>query len=232
MTTQLDWTAHVLALVPEITLLILIVAVLAYDRLVPPAERRRTGLLTAWGGTIALLLTLGVWLFFDQPDLQGPLLWGGMIRHDLVTLVFRVIFLISLILISLISLDVAALQRGEYFALLLTATLGFSLMAASADMIMLFLALETASIPLYILAGFLTDDRRSTEAGMKYFVYGAFASAVMLYGFSLIYGITAQSNIYAVASLVLNAGELPAEVSAVFLLAATLVLVGFGFKIS
>jgi NADH-quinone oxidoreductase subunit N len=233
--TQIDWTAHFLALVPEISLAILLVAVLSYDRLVPPGQRRRVGLLTAWGTFAILLLTVGVWLFLGQPDanatLQESLLWGGMIRHDLVTFVFRVIALIAVILTVLISLDVTRLQRGEYFALLLTATIGFSLMAASSDMIMLFLALETASISLYVLAGFLTEKRRSTEAGMKYFVYGAFASAVMLYGFSLMYGLTGSSNIYEIAFAVRGA-VIPADANAVLLLAGMLILVGFGFKIS
>ena len=178
MGTQIDWTAHFLALVPEISLVILIVAVLSYDRILPTGRRRRAGLLAAWGTFAILLLTVGVWLFLGHPDtaapLQSSLLWGGMIRNDLVTLVFRVIALIAATITILISLDVGQLQRGEYFALLLTATIGFSLMAASSDMIMLFLALETASISLYVLAGFLTDKRRSVEAGMKYFIYGAF----------------------------------------------------------
>lgn len=235
MGTQIDWTAHFLALVPEISLAILLVAVLSYDRLVPPGQRRRVGLLTAWGTFAILLLTVGVWLFLEQPDasatLQESLLWGGMIRHDLVTFVFRVIALIAVIATVLISLDVNQLQRGEYFALLLTATIGFSLMAASSDMIMLFLALETASISLYVLAGFLTDKRRSTEAGMKYFVYGAFASAVMLYGFSLMYGLTGSSNIYEI-SFAVRGAVIPADANAVLLLAGMLILVGFGFKIS
>ena len=249
MSSQITLPA-ILALVPEISLIVLITAVLAYDRLLKPAERRRVGLFTAWGALVILLLTVGVWLIFDQPAASAPLgeqlLWGGMIRHDLVTLVFRVMFFIALILVSLISLDVEALQRGEYFALLMTATLGFSLMAAASDLILLFLALETASISLYILAGFLTDSQRSTEAGMKYFVYGAFASAVMLYGFSLIYGtiseillrvgasdlLTAPTNIYVIGSALQQIGQLPVDVEGIFLLAAVMVVAGFGFKIS
>lgn len=235
MGTQIDWTAHFLAIVPEILLAILIIAVLSYDRLLPTGKRRRTGLLAAWGAFAILLVTVGIWLFLGHPDtsagLQDSLLWGGMIRNDLVTLVFRVIALLAVIITILISLDVGALQRGEYFTLLLTATIGFSFMAASSDMIMLFLSLETASISLYILAGFLTDRRRSVEAGMKYFVYGAFASAVMLYGFSLMYGVTGSSNIYDIAS-VLRDAAIPADANAVLLLAGMMIIVGFGFKIS
>lgn len=225
-----------LAILPEILLVILIVAVLTYDRVLKPAERRRVGLLAAWGSIVILLITVGLWLLFDEPDparsLQESLLWGGMIRSDLVTLVFRVMFLTAVAVVSLISLDVPALQRGEYFALLLSATIGFSFMAAGADMIMLFLSIETASISLYILAGFLTSDRKSTEAGIKYFVYGAFASALMLYGLSLIYGVTGQTNIYVVASMVARAGAIPAAINGLFLLATVMIIAGFGFKIS
>lgn len=227
---------EILALLPEISLVVLILAVLSYDRILKPAERRRIGLLAAWGSFTILLVTLGLWVFLGEPDpsrsLGDSLLWGGMIRNDMVTLVFRVMFLIAVTVVSLISLDVPELQRGEYFALLLSATIGFSLMAAGSDMIMLFLAIETASISLYVLAGFLINSRRSTEAGIKYFVYGAFASAVMLYGLSLIYGITTQTNIYVISALVARSGTLPAEVNGLFLLATVLIVVGFGFKVS
>lgn len=229
----LSWA---LALVPEISLLILLMVVFLFDRLVKPVERRRIGLLTAWGAFAVLLITLGLWLFVEEPSgqtgLSESLIWGGMLRHDLVTLVFRVMFLIALMVTSLLSLDVKRLQRGEFFALLIIATIGFSLMAASADLIMLYVALETASISSYILAGFVTNDQRSAEAGMKYFVYGAFATGVMLYGMSLIYGITSQSNIYVIGNMVANAQFIPPEANAVLLLAAVMVVVGFGFKIS
>lgn len=236
----LNW---VLALVPELSLLILLAIVLLYDRLIKPEERRRIGLLTAWGAFITLLITFGLWLGLDEPtSLTGigeSLVWGGMIRFDMVALVFRVMFLVALMVTALISLDVPRLQKGEYYALLITATIGFSLMAASADLIMVYVALETASISSYILAGFITDSKRSAEAGMKYFVYGAFATAVMLYGMSLLYGISGlsgipdgQTNIYVLGSLILGAPSIPAEINSVLLLAAVMIVVGFGFKIS
>lgn len=225
----------VVALTPEIGLLILLFVVLLYDRFLKPEERRQVGLLTAWGAGIILAVTLGLWFFFDEPDLQATLaeslIWGGMIRHDLVTLVFRVMFLAALILTSLISMDVPRLQRSEYYALLITATMGFSLMAAGTDLIMIYVALETASISSYVLAGFITSSNRSSEAGMKYFVYGAFATAVMLYGMSMLYGMTGQTNIYAIGQIFAS-GQLITEVNAVVLMAAAMVIVGFGFKIA
>jgi NADH-quinone oxidoreductase subunit N len=234
--------------VPELSLLILLAVVLFYDRLIKPEDRRRVGLVTAWGSFITLLLTMGLWLGLDQPNnltAVNETMWGGMIRFDLVTLVFRVMFLAALMLTSLISLDVPRLQKGEYYTLLITATIGFSLMAASTDLIMIYVALETASISSYILAGFVTDDKRSSEAGMKYFVYGAFATAVMLYGMSLLYGITGQTNLYKIGELAMglpsaaDMQQMVAEqvslvqgINGVFLLAAVMIVVGFGFKIS
>jgi NADH-quinone oxidoreductase subunit N len=93
---------------------------------------------------------------------------------------------------------------------------------------MLFLAIETTSIPLYILAGFLKGDDKSTESGLKYFLFGALTSAVMLYGFSLLYGLTGDTNIYRLAEA-MHLGELSPWLMGV---TALLVLVGFAFKIS
>jgi NADH-quinone oxidoreductase subunit N len=149
-----------------------------------------------------------------------------MIRYDQITLVFRVMFLIAALIVSLVSVDTEELQHGEFYALILMSTIGFSLMAAAGDLIMLYLALETASIPLYLLAGFAKDTGRSSEAGMKYFVYGAFASAIMLYGLSFIYGLTNETNLITVARAIVAQPDVPV------LLAAVLVIVGFGFKIS
>ncbi|MGW8319630.1 MAG: NADH-quinone oxidoreductase subunit N [Candidatus Promineifilaceae bacterium] len=216
----------ILALTPELALLILATVVLLYDRALKPEQRRNMGLITAWGAFIILLGTVAIWLFLDEPAQQPEIFWGGMIRSDEVTLVFRIMFLLALMVTSLISLDVEQLQRGEFYALLTTATLGFSLMAASGDLIMLYISLETASISLYVLAAFTKNVYRSDEAGMKYFIYGAFASAVMLYGLSLLYGLTGQTGLIEVATIVVRQPAAPV------LLAAAMVIVGFGFKIS
>jgi NADH-quinone oxidoreductase subunit N len=230
-----------LALLPEICLVILIAVVLIYDRGLNPANRRNIGLISAWGAFIILLITVGAWFFLNSPNtsnlndpianLRSSLYWGGMIRNDLITLVFRVMFLSALMIVSLITLDTKRLQRGEFFALLIAATIGFSLMGASADLIMIYVALETASISSYILAGFVTEDDLSTEAGIKYFVYGAFATALMLYGMSLLYGMFGQTNIYVLGFNVPTLVSDP-SVNGIVLLAAVLIIVGFGFKVS
>ncbi len=233
MSPDFDYT-WVAALTAEIGLVILLVAVLVYDRFLKPENRRRVGLLTAWGAFVILLAVLGLWFFFDLPDSQASLseslMWGGMIRFDMIALVFEVMFLSALIVTSLVAMDVPRLQRSEFYALLITATIGFVVMAAATDLIMIYVALETASISSYVLAGFLTGSKRSSEAGMKYFIYGAFATGVMLYGMSLLYGITGQTNIYVIGGSLF--GALPPEVNAVVLLAAGMTIVGFGFKIA
>jgi NADH-quinone oxidoreductase subunit N len=153
-----------------------------------------------------------------------------MMRNDLVTFVFRLMFFSALILTALLSMDVPRLQKIEYYALLIMATIGFSLMAASTDLIMVYVALETASISSYLLAGFYTGERRSSEAGMKYFVYGAFTTAVMLYGMSLVYGVTGATNLYVIGDVL--TGRPIDGVQPLLLLAAVLVVVGFAFKTS
>ncbi len=233
MSPDFDFT-WVAALTAEIGLVILLIAVLIYDRFLPPENRRRVSLLTAWGALIILLAVLGLHFFFDLPgsetSLGDSLMWGGMIRFDLIAFVFEVMFLSALIVTSLVGIDVPRLQRSEFYALLITATLGFILMGAASDLIMIYVALETASISSYVLAGFITGSKRSSEAGMKYFIYGAFATGVMLYGMSLLYGVTGQTNIYVIGEMFARGG-LSADVNAVVLLAAAMTVVGFGFKI-
>lgn len=222
----------ILALAPELSLLILAVAILFLDKVFKRGNQRGLGLTTAWGAFFILLLTVGLWLFLDQPSDVPESYWGGMIRQDLVTLVFRLIFLIALFITALISLDFKGVQRGEYYGLIIIATIGFSLMAAAADLIMLYIALETASISLYLLAAFKKDEARSDEAGMKYFIYGAFASAVMLFGMSYLYGLTQETNIYVIAQEITQSVLPDPTLRATVLISAALVIVGFGFKIS
>src|SRR5260221_12344798 len=111
-------------------------------------------------------------------------------------------------------------------------------MSGAADLILVFLAVETLSISLYVLAGFLHDNPRSSEAGMKYFLFGAFTSTIMLYGMSLLYGFTHQTNLYAMGNVLrtlpfLNADQsINAGIALPILLSMVLILVGFGFKVS
>ncbi len=223
MEIQTFQTAHLLALAPEIILVLLAAVVMGLDLSLPESRRRQLGLVTA----IGLFVAMAAGLIFSRPD--NTLIFGGMIRNDSAAFLFRMLFMFAGAITALISLDVEGLGRkGEYYAILIGCVFGMNFMAASADLIMLYLALETTSIGLYALAGFLHDDDKSAEAGLKYFLFGALTAAVMLYGFSLLFGYTGQTNLYAIAEAI-NAGQVPALT---LIVSAILIVVGIGFKVA
>ena len=215
----------ILAIIPEISLLVLAIVILVVDLVFKNSKKSYLGWLTAIGLAIALVFTL----IYSRPSGGEELILGGMLRHDWPAFTFNVVLLFAAAITAILSVGIDEIaDRGEYFALLIVATMGMNLMAASADLMMLFLAIETTSIPLYILAGFLKSDDKSTESGLKYFLFGALTSAVMLYGFSLLYGLAGDTNIYRLAEA-MRMGELSAWILGG---TAALVLVGFAFKIS
>jgi len=214
-----------LAILPEIALLLLAGIVVAYDAIWKPEQRRWLGWITA-GGLIAILVLS---LLVSRPGEESRLLFGGMLRNDWYGFAFKLLFLFGAAITALFAIDVKEIgQKGEFYALMLVSTLGMNLMANAADIIMLYLAIETTSIPLYILAGFMTRDKKSTEAGFKYLLFGAATSTIMLYGFSLLYGFSGSTNLNLIAASFYNL-EFPKLAVIASLL---LVLIGFGFKIS
>ncbi len=215
----------ILAILPEISLLALAIIILIVDLIFKNSKKSYMGWLTAIGLTVALVLTI----LFSRPVNGEELILGGMLLHDWPAFTFNVVLIFAAAITAILSVGIPEIaDRGEYFALLVVSTMGMNLMAASADLMMLFLAIETTSIPLYVLAGFLKDDDKSAESGLKYFLFGALTSAVMLYGFSLLYGLAGDTNIYRLAEAMRLGLFSP------FLLGGTamLVLVGFAFKIS
>jgi NADH-quinone oxidoreductase subunit N len=230
---QFDFWANLPGIIPEIGLAILALVVLALDvgipfvaEGLPESKKRYIGIIAG----IALIGLAATPLIFEPPA-GGELLFGGMIRHDVLSQIFKVMVLLAAGITSLISVDVKSIGRkGEYYLIIIVATLGATLMSSAADLIMVFLALETTSIPLYVLAGFKRDDQRSSESGMKYFLFGSFASAIMLFGFSLLYGFTGQTSLAQIAAY-LGTPAFSANIAPT-LIAMALVVVGFGFKIS
>jgi len=215
----------VLALLPEILLLVLAGLVLAFDLIWSDENKRGLGWLTAGG----LAVTLAISLLFARPGEQALLLWGGMLRFDWFGFAFKMLFIFGAAITALLAMDVEELgSRGEFFILMLVSTIGMGLMASSANLIMLYLAIETTSIPMYILAGFFKKNDKSTEAGFKYLLFGAFTSAIMLYGFSLLFGFSGTADIYTIAQAIQGGA-----ISTVPLFGSLfMVLVGFSFKIS
>ncbi len=225
---------------PEIGLTIMAIVVLALDLSLPESKRRNLALVTGVGLLATALLYLLFWFpTATVPDassgfafgVQEGLYWGGMVRHDSLAQIFKVIVLIAGGLTALMSIDVKGIGRkGEFYLILIVSTLGASLMAGASDLIMVFLALETTTIPLYILAAFKREDGRSSESGMKYFLFGSFASGLLLYGLSLLYGFTGQTSFTGISAYL---GSAAFNFNAVPVLGSlTLIIVGFGFKIS
>lgn len=215
----------ILAILPEIGILCLAFVALVLDLVWRDKRCGRLGMYTAVG----LLLVVVISYIFARPPDEPQLIFGGMLRYDALGYVFRMIFLVAAAIVALLTIGENDLcVHGEFYVLLLVSVFGMSLMAASADLVMLFLAIETTSIPLYVLAGFMIKEKKSVEAGIKYLLFGAMTSAVMLYGFSLLYGFTGTTQIYEIAQLLTANQVAIAPVAA----AIVLVLVGFGFKIS
>ncbi|MBN1149248.1 MAG: NADH-quinone oxidoreductase subunit N [Anaerolineales bacterium] len=215
--------AMFLPILPEILLLALCILILALDLVLPKEKQRALGWVTAVGLWLVMLLSLPA-----RPD-EAILVWGGMVSHDWMSYIFKLLFVFAASITALLAMDFKELgRRGEFYALMLVSTIGMALMASAADLVMLYLAIETTSIPLYILAGFFVREDKSTEAGFKYLLFGAMTSAVMLYGFSLLYGFTGQTNLFLIARGLFGGGISNAGVIGSLLL----ILVGFGFKIS
>ncbi len=212
------------SILPEILILALAVILLCVEPFWKEDQRRNAGWLTAGGLFISIIVSL----LFGQPG-EPIAVFGNMIRFDWLGFFFKMLFMFAAAVTALLLMDhEKAGHRGEAYVMLLASVLGMNLMAVSADLIMLYLAIETASIPLYILAGFLVVDDRSTEAGFKYLLFGTLASTIMLYGFSLIFGFAGTTNLYLLSEM-LVAGNLSPALSFVLI---ALVLVGVGFKVS
>jgi NADH-quinone oxidoreductase subunit N len=178
------------------------------------------------------LVGSGAALFFAwlTPAGEGITLFEGMVVLDGFAVFFKVLTALATAIVIFMSIDCAELAertQAEYYLFLLSVLLGMFLLSSASDIVMLYLALELVSIPSYLLAGYLKGKASSTEASMKYVVYGATASGVMIYGFSLLYGMTGSTQMSEIGRvLTLGTAPLPA------MLAAVMVTVGFGYKIA
>jgi NADH-quinone oxidoreductase subunit N len=156
--------------------------------------------------------------------------FAGMYSADKFTQFFKIIFLVGTGLTVLISVGYVEdnkINHGEYYALILFATVGMMFMAGAGDMMTVFLGLELLSICLYVLAGYTRTRQESNEASLKYFLLGAFATGFLLYGMALIYGVTGETNLSKIASAVSGGtGNMM-----ILTVASALVLVGLAFKI-
>ncbi len=158
--------------------------------------------------------------------------FGGMYIADGYSTFFKIIFFINVILTILISIKYIAIERvnyGEYYSLILFSTIGMMIMASASDLITLYLGLELMALSTYVLAGFIRHNLKSTESALKYFLLGAFSSGFLLYGISIVYGLTGTTDLKAIATFITERG-LSGNLS--LLLAIAMLTVALGFKIA
>lgn len=218
------------ALAPEIVLAAGLCALLLVDLFV--AEHRKWILSTLAGfvllGATLPVITLAV--TGDTGDAPRSM-FDGRYVVDNFSLVLKALFLLAgyvVVLLSSNDVEEGGAHQGEYYVLLLTSILGMVMMCSARDLIGVFVALEFLSIPAYMLAAWRKRDRKSNEAGVKYYLLGVFASAVMLYGMSLLYGVTGTTLLSEIGGQVTGTGKL----GGVAVLGIVFVIVGFAFKIS
>ena len=211
-------------LMPELVIVLTLIIVLVFD-LFDSISKKVLGWMTILGAGIALWVSIQM----HQAGTVG-IQFNQMFKIDSFSLFFNIIFLVSTILVALISmsyLDRGDRKQGPYYLLILLATLGMMLMAAGNELIIVFLGLELMSLSLYVLAGYFRESPASSEAGMKYLLLGAFASAFFLYGIALIYGGAGTTSVPAIAEAITAENKSPLLLAGMFLL-----VVGFGFKVA
>jgi NADH-quinone oxidoreductase subunit N len=207
---------------PELILSGTILSIIVLDLLVN--SKRNLALLALTGGAAALIATL------DLYSAQPGWLFHRMMILDNFSLFFKVFALAAAILCILMSLgsnEIRQVYQGEYYALLLTCTLGMFFMASSSNLLMAYLSLELVSLTSYVLTGFLPHNRRSSEAALKYLIYGGVASGTMIYGMSWIFGMTGSLD-YASIQVALAQPEIN---KAALFIAFIFIMAGFGYKI-
>ena len=218
----IDW--HAVA--PELTLLAFGALVTVMD--IVWLERGRR--LTSSVASIALLVTM-IPIITLALDGEDRVMFGGAFVVDNYALVMKAMFLLAGYVVVLLSTNYVAegdYWENEYYGLLLSSILGMVLMASARDLITVFVALELLSIPAYMLATWRKRDLKSNEAGLKYYLMGVFASAIMLYGMSLLYGSAGSTLLTDINDAV----SVDGSPSAIVVMGVIFVIIGFAFKVS
>jgi NADH-quinone oxidoreductase subunit N len=212
--SKFDWSL----LAPELTMFISAILIIGIDLFIPKQKNK-----TVLGWLAIIGLITGLIATFT---LKSGELFFGMFVIDRLAIFSKQLLLIITILVTLSSLDCIKklpAYQGEFYSLLLFATLGMLFMTSCAEFISIFISLELASLSCIILVGYLKKDSKSCEAGVKYLLFGVLSSAVLLYGMSFIYGLTGTTFLKDIA---IDSAD------SIVLLGIILLIAGFGFKIA
>ncbi len=232
-----DYMHDLSRLWPEIILSVTALLALVCDLL----QRGKDARVTGWVTTLGILFTIGC-LCSDLATADGSRMFGMMV-HDRFAVYFKLLIATGLLVVTLLSMFFRGFQRddsGEYYSLLVIAAVGAFFMVSTDHLLLLFLALETLSISSYALAGFLKRDARSSEAAMKYLVFGVLSSGAMVYGFSLLYGFAGSLELPKIAETVrlhlqvgVHEGDHGLTAAGMGVaIAVVLSLAGFGYKVA
>jgi len=213
---------------PEIilttVLLLVVIADLAFTRI----RKSLTFCLTALGFVAAIVASARLF------DVDSVSLFFGVLALDPMAVFFKIFLIVTsffVLFASYGSRELAKRNMGEFYTLLLGVTLAMMLLSSSSDMLMLYLALEMVSIGSYIMVGYLRHDRQSNEASLKYLLFGAVSAGAMLYGMTIIYGLTGTTKLAAIREAFLQ-GAASGDNSLTLLIATVMILAGFGFKMA
>ena len=211
---------------PELILTVLILACILYDLSIKKEDSNKVGWLLVAG----LVIVSVAILFQDSQTITS--LFSNAIVLDPFASFFKLVIILSTIFVSIFSLynnELGEYRMGEYFTLIGIVTFGLFLMVSSIDLVMVYLSIEIVSIMSFVLAGYLKQNTRSNEAALKYVVYGAFSSGIMLFGLSYLYGLTGSTNFFKIQQAMTLSSEIN---NTAITLAVIMILTGFGYKIS
>ncbi|RJP18359.1 MAG: NADH-quinone oxidoreductase subunit N [Candidatus Abyssobacteria bacterium SURF_5] len=223
------------AIAPEVVIALTGLLILAADIFLKPRRAMSLAVLALAGLFISLLMTGAIWS-------RDETAFSGMVAVDTYSQFFKIIFILSAAFTVLMSpryLKLFNISMGEYLELILFATLGMMVMVAGNDLLTIYIGLELMAISIYLMAGFQRQSPRSSEASIKYFLLGSFASAILLYGISFFYGITSTTSLPGIAEYLdftksAESGKQITQMLNPSLITLSLVLmtVGFSFKIA
>lgn len=212
--------------IPEIILVIIILACLITDLFL---KKSKTDLIGWVLGIGLVIVGLSVYNLSSVPPTT---LFLDMIVIDPFSSYMKIIIIISTLLIIVASWannELSKYRKGEYFTLIGIMVVGLFLMTSSIDIIMLYVSIEVVSIMSFVLAGYLKLNTRSNEAGLKYVIYGAFSSGVMLFGLSIVFGLTGSTNYFVIQEAI---SSMDSSANPALIMALLMIFAGFGYKIS
>ena len=210
---------------PEIILTILIISVIIYDLLIDRSKSGNTGWLLSFG---LLIVSFSIW---KQGNITTSLFTEAVVL-DPFSSFFKQTIILATILVSIVSLysdELTKYRKGEFFTLLGIITFGLFLMVSAVDLIILYISIEIVSIMSFVLAGYLKENTFSNEASLKYVLYGALSSGIMLFGLSYIFGLTGSTNYFQIQNAI---SQLDGSANTALLLSTIMILAGFGYKVS